>query len=104
MDLGKRVVHGQFSTRLNQIRYRKGVIQPRPVARSGNGGVRKIINVDLTSGRWPRWVARYEKWGAGGWGVGGLNHTTRLRSGMELQHFCNLSVSISIPYCVVTCR
>ena len=24
----------------------------RPVARSGNGGVRKIINVDLTSGRW----------------------------------------------------
>ena len=38
----------------------------RPVARSGNGGVRKIINVDLTSGRWPRWVARYEKWEGGG--------------------------------------
>ena len=38
----------------------------RPVARSGNGGVRKI-NVDLTSGRWPRWVARYEK--GGGWAV-----------------------------------
>ena len=39
----------------------------RPVARSGNGGggVRKT-NVDLTSGRWPRWVARYEK---GGWAV-----------------------------------
>ena len=37
----------------------------RPVARSGNRGVRKT-NVDLTSGRWPRWVARYEK---GGWAV-----------------------------------
>ena len=37
----------------------------RPVARSGNGGVRKT-NVDLTSRRWPRWVARYEK---GGWAV-----------------------------------
>ena len=24
-----------------------------------------MINVDLTSGRWPRWVARYEKWGGG---------------------------------------
>ena len=37
----------------------------RPVARSENKGVRKT-NVDLTSGRWPRWVARYEK---GGWAV-----------------------------------
>ena len=37
----------------------------RPVARSGNRGVRKT-NVDLTSGRWPRWVARYKK---GGWEV-----------------------------------
>ena len=32
---------------------------------SGNRGVRKT-NVDLTSGRWLRWVARYEK---GGWAV-----------------------------------
>ena len=37
----------------------------RPVARSENKGVRKT-NVDLTSGQWPRWVARYEK---GGWAV-----------------------------------
>ena len=37
----------------------------RPVARSGNRGVWKT-NVDLTSERWPRWVARYEK---GGWAV-----------------------------------
>ena len=36
---------------------------------SGNRGVRKT-NVDLTSGRWPRWVARYEK-GGGGLGLGG---------------------------------
>ena len=47
-----------------------------------------MINVDLTSGRWPRWVARYEKWGGGG--GGGLNHTTRLRPGTELQQFCNV--------------
>ena len=33
----------------------------------GGGGVRKT-NVDLTSGRWPRWVARYEKGGGGGGG------------------------------------
>ena len=38
----------------------------RPVARSGNGGGVRKTNVDLTSGRWPRWVARYEK---GGWAV-----------------------------------
>ena len=31
----------------------------------GGGGGRKT-NVNLTSGRWPRWVARYEK---GGWAV-----------------------------------
>ena len=36
----------------------------RPIARSGNRGVWKT-NVDLTSGRWPRWVARYEKGGVG---------------------------------------
>ena len=26
----------------------------------GGGGVRKTINVDLTSERWPWWVARYD--------------------------------------------
>ena len=25
----------------------------KPVARSGKGGVQKVINVELTSGRWP---------------------------------------------------
>ena len=34
----------------------------------GGGGVRKTIIVDLTSGRRPRWVARYEKWMALGGG------------------------------------
>ena len=43
---------------------RGGGIGIRPVARSGNGGVQKT-NVDLTSGRWPRWVAQYEKGGGG---------------------------------------
>ena len=43
----------------------------KPVTRSENGGVRKIIIVDLTSGRWPRWVARYEKRMDGGGGGGG---------------------------------
>ena len=51
--------------------------KPRPVARSGNGGVRKKVNVDLTSGRWPRWVARYEKWrGGGGGGFKPYNQTS----------------------------
>ena len=50
------------------------------------GGVRKTINVDLTSGRWPRWVARYEK----GEGGGGLNHTTR-RSPNSFAMFKSLS-------------
>ena len=42
----------------------------KPVTRSENGGVRKTIIVDLTSGRRPRWVARYVG-GEGGGGGGG---------------------------------
>ena len=42
---------------------RQWVVQA--VARSGNGGGSEN-KWDLTSGRWPRWVARYEK---GGWAV-----------------------------------
>ena len=43
----------------------------RPVARSGNGGVRKIINVDITSGRWPTWLPDAKSGGGGGGGGGG---------------------------------
>ena len=45
-------------------------VQHKPVTRSENGGVRKTIIVDLTSGQQPRWVARYEKLMGGGGGGG----------------------------------
>ena len=43
--------------------------QYQAVTRSENGGVRKTIIVDLTTGRQPKWVARYEKWLGGGGGL-----------------------------------
>ena len=37
--------------------------------------------MDLTSGRWPRWVARYEKGGGGGGGVGSPLQVQYTKSG-----------------------